>query len=161
LIWGNLAGTEDPFVAGSYAAGDELAVSAALRRTTFDRLSAEPSRVLRLLPQKFLSLLVPFDWEWFPHERGGKSLNWTYILFSILAAVGAFVVLRRRDEFGWVVWLLPTATVLQTAVFYGSPRFRVQAEISIVLLAAVGIWNIFSIRKTPSATEMARGPANN
>jgi hypothetical protein len=38
-----------------------------------------------------------------------------------------------------VLFILPVATLLQAVVFYGSPRFRLQAEPILVILAAAGI----------------------
>jgi predicted membrane metal-binding protein len=55
-----------------------------------------------------------------------------------LAAVGGIWLRRRRVR----IWLLFTpvwVVVISAAVFYGTPRFRVPAEPTVVVLAAVGI----------------------
>jgi hypothetical protein len=64
------------------------------------------------------------------------------------------VLLRRRGTTQWPL-LVPFALVtILAAVAYGIPRFRVPAEVSLVVLAAVAVdaaWERWGARR-PSAT---------
>jgi 4-amino-4-deoxy-L-arabinose transferase-like glycosyltransferase len=119
MIWGNLPGVEDPYVAAGYSAGNEIEVSAAMRRTAMDRLYNEPGRVITIIPSKLVSLLAPFDWEWFPHAEGkSRSTNWTYLLLCLAGLFGLVAIWQRPPPHWWVLFILPVATLLQAVVFY-------------------------------------------
>jgi hypothetical protein len=61
-----------------------------------------------------------------------------YLLLVMLAVPGALLLRRRRISL--IPLLGPIAVVtLSAALFYGLPRFRAPAEISIVVLAAVAL----------------------
>jgi 4-amino-4-deoxy-L-arabinose transferase-like glycosyltransferase len=61
-----------------------------------------------------------------------------YYLLLPLAVAGAVVLRRRREPLGLL--LAPVALVVAVSVLgYGTPRFRVPAEIPLVVLAAVGM----------------------
>jgi 4-amino-4-deoxy-L-arabinose transferase-like glycosyltransferase len=140
LIWGNLAGHEDPVVAAALRAGDELAVSNRLRTATVERLRQQPGHFFRVLPPKLLSLMAPFDWEWFPHSPGtSRSPNAIYVLLLIPAILGCLLLWRRRAQQQWLLWVLPLVALVQAVFFYGSPRFRLPAETSLILWAAVAL----------------------
>jgi 4-amino-4-deoxy-L-arabinose transferase-like glycosyltransferase len=147
LIWGDLAGDEDPIWAAAKQAGDEAMVSKRLQAVTFERLREHPGHFFRLLPSKLLSLVVPFDWEWFPHAPGtSRSLNPVYVLLFIPAILGCLLLSRRRPPLQWLLWVLPLVVVVQTMLFYGSPRFRLPAETSAILWAGVALvwaWDSF------------------
>jgi len=140
LIWGNLPGEEDPAVAAAFKAGDEMAVSEYLKRETINRLKAEPLYFFRLWPAKLISLLAPFDWETFPHPTGAsRSFNWGYVLILLPAALGALIFFRNPIRQKWALLVLPASVLIQALVFYGSPRFRLTAELIVIILAAAGI----------------------
>jgi hypothetical protein len=62
-----------------------------------------------------------------------------YYLLLPLAVAGA-VILRRRREPPLAILMAPVALVVVVAVLgYGTPRFRVPAEITLVVLAAVAL----------------------
>jgi len=139
-IWGNLPGEEDPAVAAAFRTGDEMAVSEYLKRETINRLKVEPLYFFRLWPSKLISLLAPFDWETFPHPPGAaRSFNWGYVLILLPAALGALIIFRNPIPRKWVLLALPASVLIQSLIFYGSPRFRLTAEPIVIILAAAGI----------------------
>jgi 4-amino-4-deoxy-L-arabinose transferase-like glycosyltransferase len=138
-IWGNLPGAEDPAVAAAARARDEAAVSDQLRTVTIRRLREQPGYFFRLIPAKLISLAAPFDWEWFPHRAGSsRSVNLGYVIMLPPALLGVWVLRRRSVPDQWLLWVLPMAVILQSVIFYGSPRFRLPAETTAILLASAG-----------------------
>jgi hypothetical protein len=55
------------------------------------------------------------------------------------ALLGFIVMVRRRLPHQWLLWLVPATVLLQSILFYGSPRFRLPAELIALLPAAVGV----------------------
>lgn len=148
LIWGTLPGNEDPVIKAAAQAGDEPATSKYLQRVTLDRLRAEPSFFFRLIPSKLISLLVPFDWEIFPHAPGTmRTLNVGYLLILLPALFGFLTMLRERVRLQWLLWIVWVMVLLQAVLFYGSPRFRLPAELVGLLPAAVGVAKIWEFLK--------------
>lgn len=144
LIWGSLQGLEDPVVAAAATAGDEVAVSEFLKRETINRLKAEPLYFFRLWPSKLISLLAPFDWEIFPHSAGAsRSFNWGYVFILLPAALGALIIGRNPTPQKWALLTLPASVLIQSLIFYGSPRFRLIAEPIALIAAAIGVLEIF------------------
>lgn len=140
LIWGALPGEEDPAVAEAQRAGDEVAVSKRLQVVALGRLREQPGRFFSVLPSKLISLAAPFDWELFPHAPGqSRSPNPVYALVLIPAMLGVLVLRRRRAEWRGLLWVVPAAVLVQAVVFYGSPRFRLPAETSALVWAAVAL----------------------
>jgi 4-amino-4-deoxy-L-arabinose transferase-like glycosyltransferase len=148
LIWGTLPGNEDPAIQAASQVGNEVAVSKYLHQVTMDRLKAQPSFFFRLIPSKLISLLVPLDWEIFPHAPGTtRSLNVGYLLILLPALWGFLTMLRERVRHQWVLWIIWAMVLLQSVFFYGSPRFRLPAELIAVLPAAVGVLKIWEFLK--------------
>lgn len=149
LIWGNLAGEDDPVVAAAAKSGDEVMVSEYLKRETINRLKAEPFYFFRLWPSKLISLLAPFDWETFPHPPGkSRSFNWGYVLILLPAALGALIIARSPIPQKWILLVLPASVLIQTLIFYGSPRFRLTAEPIALIAAGSGmLWIFESIKR--------------
>lgn len=139
-VWGNLPGKEDREVALAYSLNDEVETSRRLQSLVWRRLLQEPSHFFKLWPPKIISMAAPFDWEWFPHRPGRtRSWNFGYLLLLLPSMAGATVLLRQPLERVWLLAVLPVAVLIQTLVFYGSPRFRLPAELIVILLAPVGI----------------------
>jgi 4-amino-4-deoxy-L-arabinose transferase-like glycosyltransferase len=156
LIWGTLPREEDPVVAAAARTGDEVTASEYLKRETINRLGAEPSYFFQLWPSKLTSLLAPFDWETFPHSAGAsRSFNWGYVFILLPAALGALVIVRKPMTHTWALIPLPAAVLVQSLIFYGSPRFRLTAEPIALIAAATGALEIFEFTKRRYAT--ARG----
>ena len=150
LIWGSLPGPDDPAIAAAAQTGDEVSASRYLNHLTMQRLRENPGIFFRLIPSKMMSLLAPFDWEVFPHAPGTtRTLNVGYFLILLPALLGFIVMVRRRLRHQWLLWLIPAMVLLQSMAFYGSPRFRLPAELIALLPAAVGLsimWEFFKQR---------------
>jgi 4-amino-4-deoxy-L-arabinose transferase-like glycosyltransferase len=157
VIWGDLPGDEDPAWAEALRAGDEVVASKQLQGVALGRLREHPGHFFRVIPPKLLSLAAPFDWEWFPHAPGqSRSPNPVYALLLIPAMLGLLALWRRPTHSGWLLWVLPLTVIVQAVVFYGSPRFRLPAEASMILWASValtGAWDWLARRGRSSAAE--------
>ena len=148
LIWGTLPGNEDPVIQAAAKIGDEAVASRHLQQVTFERLRANPSFFFRLIPSKLASLLVPFDWEVFPHApRTTRSINVGYLLILLPTLLGFWMMLRERVRLQWLLWIVWVMVLLQAIFFYGSPRFRLAAELVALLPAAVGVSKIYEFLK--------------
>lgn len=142
LIWGTLPGTEDPNVATA-AAMNEVAASKYLQHATMQHLREQPGYFFRLIPSKMISLLVPLDWEVLPHPVGnGRKINWGYLLIAVPALFGFLLLWRSPRPGQWLLWIVPILVLVQTIIFYGSPRFRLPAELIGVILASVAILKV-------------------
>jgi hypothetical protein len=78
-------------------------------------------------------------------------------LLAPLAVAGG-VVLHRRHVRLLPLVAMPVLVVIVTAVFYGIPRFRLPAEITIVVLAAAALdqaWTRWVDRRASTATTLA------
>jgi 4-amino-4-deoxy-L-arabinose transferase-like glycosyltransferase len=148
LIWGTLPDTSDPAVAAAAQTGDEVSASKYLSAVTKQRLRENPGYFFRLIPSKLISLVVPLDWEIFPHAAGStRSLNVGYLLIILPALLGFVVLLRKPVPQRWLLWVLPATVLFQAIFFYGSPRFRLPAELIAILLAAVGCERVWAFLK--------------
>ena len=160
LIWGNLPNEGDPVIAAALQAGDEAGVSQYLRVETLHRLREQPGYFFQVLPAKLISLAAPFDWEWFPHRQGAtRSFNICYVLIMLPALLGALALARRPLPEQWLLWVLPVAVLAQTLIFYGSPRFRLPAETSALILVPAGVkWilRVVETRRTKNVPKQAQ-----
>lgn len=139
-IWGNVATVEDPEVRHAYELGDEAAASRQLTSITLRRLWERPTYFVALLPEKLANLVVPLDWEILPPRPGSSStVNVVYALLLVPGALGAWRLLRAPTPSSWLLWVPSVAALAQAAIFYGSPRFRLLADPSLLILAALGI----------------------
>jgi 4-amino-4-deoxy-L-arabinose transferase-like glycosyltransferase len=141
-IWGSLPGNEDPAILAAAQTGSEVSASKYLQRVTFERLRENPSFFFRLIPSKLASLLVPLDWEVFPHAPGTtRTFNLGYVLILLPALLGFIVMIRERVPYQWLLWSVLAIVLLQSILFYGSPRFRLPAELIAILPTGVGVWS--------------------
>jgi hypothetical protein len=140
---------------------DEADVSSQLRH---DGLEYAGDHVGRLPAVAAVRLLRSFDF-WSPASAtrleagiGDRDLS-TYragvIVYYLLLpfAIAGAVVVRRRRTASLAILLTPVVLVVVVSVLgYGTPRFRVPAEIPIVVLAAVAIGALLDRRRTREAT---------
>jgi 4-amino-4-deoxy-L-arabinose transferase-like glycosyltransferase len=138
---------------------DEADVSADLRDTG---LTYAHDHAGRLPAVAAVRLLRSFDF-WSPVEAtrleagiGDRDLNVyragvaVYYLLLPLAVAGAVMLRRRGEPLG--ILLAPFALVVVVSIFgYGTPRFRVPAEIPLVVLAAVALAAIGPSRRRAEA----------
>lgn len=149
LIWGTLPGVEDPHVAASGQLGDEASASRYLGSVTRQRLRDSPGYFFRLIPAKLISLIVPLDWEIFPHAAGQtRSINYGYVLLLPFALLGFVTLIRHPRSGQWLLWVLPVVVLIQAIIFYGSPRFRLPAELIAILLAGIGVSAAYAFLKS-------------
>jgi hypothetical protein len=93
-------------------------------------------------------LLVPLDWEVFAHAPGAtRSLNIGYLLIILPALLGFIAMLRERAPHQWLLWIVPGMVLVQAILLYGSPRFRLPAELIAIIPAAAGVWAIWEFLK--------------
>lgn len=148
LIWGTLPDASDPVVAQAERSGNEVEASKYLSDVTKHRLRETPGYFFRLIPAKLIALVVPLDWEIFPHDAGqSRSVNYGYLLLILPALFGFIILVRRPARHQWLLWILPLTVLIQAILFYGSPRFRLPAELIAVLLAAIGLVRANAILK--------------
>jgi 4-amino-4-deoxy-L-arabinose transferase-like glycosyltransferase len=138
---------------------DEADVSADLRDTG---LTYAHDHAGRLPAVAAVRLLRSFDF-WSPAEAtrleagiGDRDLKVyragvaVYYLLLPLAVAGAVMLRRRGEPLG--ILLAPFALVVVVSIFgYGTPRFRVPAEIPLVVLAAVALAAIGPSRRRAEA----------
>jgi hypothetical protein len=88
-------------------------------------------------------------------ERWASKLGvYSFWLLAPVAVAGA-VVLRRRRVLLLPLLALPVIVTVVAAGFYGLVRFRLPAEISVVVLAAVAVDAVLPGRKGAAAAPTA------
>jgi 4-amino-4-deoxy-L-arabinose transferase-like glycosyltransferase len=68
----------------------------------------------------------------------GYSIVWTFWLFTLLAAAGV-AVLHRRKVPVWPLLAFPVIVFISVGLTFAQTRYRVPAEVAMVLLAAVAV----------------------
>jgi 4-amino-4-deoxy-L-arabinose transferase-like glycosyltransferase len=126
--------------------GDQSVVSRIYRDRAWDYVSTRKKRfaVVELARiGRDWSLFRPVDMlSW--NEAEGRA-SWItglglYFYYPLLAlAIGGIVVLKRRRTRQWPLLIPPIIVTLGTVLAYGQTRFRVPAEPTIVVLAAVSL----------------------
>jgi 4-amino-4-deoxy-L-arabinose transferase-like glycosyltransferase len=156
---GRLLGYWDPFcgVAGVPRSGDASVYSASQRRLAFEYMSAHPGGLARAALARVgrvWSLYRPLQMARINRREGrpeGVSIAGfaSFYLLLPLAVAGAVLLHRRRVTI--VPLLGQFAVVTLTALaFYGIVRFRVPAEVSILVLAAITL-DAWTAAACPSA----------
>lgn len=125
---------------------DEPQIADRFRRAGIDYATDHPGEVPKVMAVRVLrtfGLYEPkeqIDWESFE----GRDIPWQtrghrmYLVLLPLSVIGAVVLGRSRRP--WWPLVGPVAiVVLTTAIGYGNQRFRILAEPSILLLAAVAV----------------------
>jgi 4-amino-4-deoxy-L-arabinose transferase-like glycosyltransferase len=130
--------------------GDQSERSAVWRDQAIDYLRANRDRwpaVLAAREGRVWSVYEPGQMAWYNQGEGRErtlsqiALGF-YAVLGVLAVAGAFLLRARRI----LVWpLVGTAVIvcITAAAFYGLTRFRVPAEVAIVVLAGVSLARIY------------------
>jgi hypothetical protein len=126
--------------------GDASVRSEAQRDAAFDYIGSHQRdlpRVMAIRVARVWSLYAPDQMAWLNQGEGRERWAswagfWTYLALLPLAVVGG-AILRRRGVRIWPLVGTIVIVTLTAALFYGIVRFRVPAEVAIVVLAAVGI----------------------
>jgi 4-amino-4-deoxy-L-arabinose transferase-like glycosyltransferase len=135
---------------------NEAKVSAELRDRGLDYASDHAGRAPVVAAVRVLrtwELYRPRQNAKFEEFFEGRALYWEYAglaIFYALAALGVFgaLVLRRREEPLAILLAPPLLVTLMSATGYGFTRFRVAAEIPIVVLAAVALVSLSTRTRT-------------
>ena len=73
-------------------------------------------------------------------------------------AIGGAVILRHRRLTLWVLATFIVVVVVSTAITFGQTRYRVPADVSLVLLAAVAADQLFARSRNDSTSEAPKPP---
>lgn len=144
--------------------GDQSVVSRIYRDRAWDYIKFRKKRFLVVELAR-----IGRDWSFF---RPVDMLTWNqaegraswitglglWFYYPLLAlAIGGVVVLKRRRVRQWPLLIPPVIVTVGTVLAYGQTRFRVPAEPTIVVLAAVSI-ALITNRWWPDASIPARQP---
>ena len=141
--------------------GDQSVVSRIYRQRALDYVSLRKKRAAVVLLARIgrdWSVFRPDDMLSWNQAEGraswitGLGLFFYYPL--VLLAIGGIVVLKRRRTRQWPLLIPPIIVTLGTVLAYGQTRFRVPAEPTIVVLAAVAL-TALSHRWWPEASPPA------
>lgn len=148
VFWGPSTGLTylDGCIPRQAPPGDQSVVSRIYRERAIDYVSLRKKRAAIVLLAR-----IGRDWGFFRpldmlswNEAEGRP-SWItglglYFYYPLLAlAIGGIVVLRRRRTTQWPLLVPPLVVTLGTILAYGQTRFRVPAEPTIVVLAAVSL----------------------
>lgn len=146
--YGPLTGLTDVYdcIPNDVPAGDASVVSRIYRNRAVDYIKAHKQRTAIVVLARIgrdWGLFRPGDMpEWNIAEGRPKwitELGMAFYYPLLAFAIGGIVVLRRRRTRQWPLLMPPLIVTVGTVLAYGQTRFRVPAEPSLVVLAAVAI----------------------
>jgi len=121
--------------------GDESDVGAELRHRGVQYALHHASRlplVAAARTGRLLSLYRPLDDDW----GGPRWALWVdlsmFAMLQVGAVIGAYRLRKRRGPV-WLFAVVLGTTVVVAALNYGSTRFRIEWDVALVVLVAVGI----------------------
>ena len=134
--------------------GDQSQVATIYRRKAFDYMKDHKGQVPVVMLARVgrtWSLFRPGDMVSFNvgegREKWVTQLGLFFYYPTLIAAIGGAVVLWRRRRKRYALWVLlapAIAVTIGSALTYGQTRFRVAAEPSLAVLAAVALAAMFS-----------------
>ena len=146
VYYGNGIGLTDLKCLGPNPRGDQSVDSKIFRDRAFDYIRAHKKRSVLVAFARVgrtWSLFRP--WDMVSYNKGEGREGWVTTLGLIayypllIAAVGGWVVMRRRRRRSWPLLVPALIVTISSAATYGQTRFRVPAEPTLVVLAAVAI----------------------
>jgi 4-amino-4-deoxy-L-arabinose transferase-like glycosyltransferase len=146
VYYGNGIGLTDLKCLGPNPRGDQSVDSKIFRDRAFDYIRAHKKRAALVAFARVgrtWSLFRP--WDMVSYNKGEGREGWVTTLGLIayypllIAAVGGWVVMRRRRRRSWPLLVPALIVTISSAATYGQTRFRVPAEPTLVVLAAVAI----------------------
>jgi len=146
VYFGDGIGLTDLKCLGRNPRGDQSVDSKIYRDRAFDYIRDHKKRAVLVAAARVgrtWSLYRP--WDMVSFNKGEGREGWVTILGLIMyfpllvAAVAGWVVLRRRRRPSWPLLVPVVVVTIASAVTYGQTRFRVPAEPSLVVLAAVAV----------------------
>jgi 4-amino-4-deoxy-L-arabinose transferase-like glycosyltransferase len=146
VYFGDGIGLTDLKCLGPNPRGDQSVDSKIYRDRAFDYIRDHKKRAV-LVPfarvGRTWSLFRP--WDMVSYNKGEGREGWVTTLGLVayypllIAAVAGWVVMRRRRRRSWPLLVPVLIVTIASAATYGQTRFRVPAEPTLVVLAAVAI----------------------
>ena len=146
VYFGDGMGLTDLKCLGPNPRGDQSVDSKIYRDRAFDYIGDHKKRAVIVAFARVgrtWSLFRP--WDMVSYNKGEGREGWVTTLGLIayfpllIAAIAGWVVMRRRRRRSWPLLVPVLIVTIASAVTYGQTRFRVPAEPTIVVLAAVAI----------------------
>jgi 4-amino-4-deoxy-L-arabinose transferase-like glycosyltransferase len=146
VYYGDGIGLTDLTCLGRNPRGDQSVDSKIFRDRAFDYIDAHKERFVVVSFARVgrtWSLFRP--WDMVSYNKGEGRESWVTILGLVayypllVAAVAGWVVMRRRRRRSWPLLVPALIVTISSAITYGQTRFRVPAEPTLVVLAAVAI----------------------
>jgi 4-amino-4-deoxy-L-arabinose transferase-like glycosyltransferase len=165
VYFGDGIGLTDLTCPGRNPHGDQSVDSRIYRDRAFDYIRAHKKRAVLVAAARVgrtWSLFRP--WDMVNYNKGEGREGSVTILGLIMyypllvGAVAGWVVMRRRRRRSWPLLVPVLIVTIASAVTYGQTRFRVAAEPSLVVLAAVAISAVVS-SDWPARRNRAAAPA--
>jgi len=146
VYYGDGIGLTDLKCLGPNPRGDQSVDSRIFRDRAFDYIRDHKKRaVLVAFARVGRTWSVYRPWDMVNYNKGEGREGWVTALGLIayypllIAAVAGWVVMRRRRRRSWPLLVPALVVTIASAATYGQTRFRVPAEPTIVVLAAVAI----------------------
>jgi 4-amino-4-deoxy-L-arabinose transferase-like glycosyltransferase len=165
VYYGDGIGLTDLKCLGPNPRGDQSVDSKIFRDRAFDYIRDHKKRAVLVAFARVgrtWSLYRP--WDMVSYNKGEGREGWATTLGLIafypllIAAVGGWVVMRRRRRRSWPLLVPALIVTIASAATYGQTRFRVPAEPTIVVLAAVAIAAVVA-RDWPARRKQPARPA--
>jgi 4-amino-4-deoxy-L-arabinose transferase-like glycosyltransferase len=165
VYFGDGIGLTDLKCLGSNPRGDQSVDSRIYRERAFDYIRDHKKRAVLVgfaRVGRTWSLFRP--WDMVSYNKGEGREGWVTALGLgvyyplLVAAVAGWVVMRRHRRRTWPLLVPVLIVTIASAITYGQTRFRVPAEPSIVVLAAVAIAAVVA-RDWPARPKQRAEPA--
>ena len=166
VYFGDGIGLTDLKCLGPNPRGDQSVDSKIYRDRAFDYIRDHKKRAVFVAAARVgrtWSLFRP--WDMVSYNKGEGREGWVTILGLIMyfpllvAAVAGWVVMRRRRRRSWPLLVPMLIVTIASALTYGQTRFRVPAEPSLVVLAAVAIAAVVARDWPARRRQQAAAPA--
>jgi 4-amino-4-deoxy-L-arabinose transferase-like glycosyltransferase len=151
VYFGGGIGLTDLTCLGDNPRGDQSVDSEIYRDRAFDFMSDHKGRVpIVALARIGRTWSVFRPWDMVEYNVGEGREEWLtatglFFYYPLLAlAIAGGVVLWRRKATLWPLLVPPVVVTLASAATYGQTRFRVPAEPSLIVLAAVALATLFA-----------------
>jgi 4-amino-4-deoxy-L-arabinose transferase-like glycosyltransferase len=146
VYYGHGTGLTDLKCLGKNPVGDQSVDSKLYRDRAFDYIRAHKTRAVVVgFARVGRTWGVYRPWDMVSYNKGEGREGWVTILGIItfypllLAAIAGWIVMRRRRRRSWPLLVPAVIVTIASAATYGQTRFRVPAEPSLVVLAAIAI----------------------